>query len=285
MTAINFPDSPSNGDTHVVGGVTYTYDSTETKWKTTINSNAFLPLTGGTLSGNLTTTGDVVLGGELQHNGDTDTKLHFDTDTIKLDTAGSERFRVGSAGQLGIGGATYGTSGQVLTSQGSGSAPQWATVSASNLTRGTRQPSTSGTAIDFTGIPPEARIITVCFQNVSKNGGDQMFVQLGTSSGPTTTGYDSGGAFTGSGSGLYERTDGFVFGGEAGSTYDVSGVMRIYNIDNNIWVASHAAYNGQYYCSFGGGEVALSGTCDRVRIRFAGSNSFDAGNLNIFYEV
>ena len=53
MTAINFPDSPSNGDTHVVGGVTYTYDSTETKWKTTINSNAFLPLTGGTLSGNI----------------------------------------------------------------------------------------------------------------------------------------------------------------------------------------------------------------------------------------
>ena len=39
----------------------------------------------------------------------------------------TERFRFGSAGQLGIGGATYGSSGQVLTSQGSGSAPQWAT--------------------------------------------------------------------------------------------------------------------------------------------------------------
>jgi hypothetical protein len=97
MTAINFPDSPSNGDTHVVGGVTYTYDSTETKWKTTINSNAFLPLTGGTVSGN------IVLDGELQHSGDTDTKLHFDTDTIKFDTAGSERFRVDSSGRLGIG--------------------------------------------------------------------------------------------------------------------------------------------------------------------------------------
>jgi hypothetical protein len=97
MTAINFPDSPSNGDTHVVGGVIYTYDSTETKWKTTINSNAFLPLTGGTVSGN------IVLGGELQHSGDTDTKLHFDTDTIKFDTAGSERFRVDSSGRVGIG--------------------------------------------------------------------------------------------------------------------------------------------------------------------------------------
>ena len=97
MTAINFPDSPSNGDTHVVGGVTYTYDSTETKWKTTINSNAFLPLTGGTVSGN------IVLDGELQHSGDTDTKLHFDTDTIKFDTAGSERFRCDSSGRLLVG--------------------------------------------------------------------------------------------------------------------------------------------------------------------------------------
>ena len=41
----------------------------------------------------------------------------------------SERLRIGSAGQLGIGGANYGTSGQVLTSQGSGSPIQWATIS------------------------------------------------------------------------------------------------------------------------------------------------------------
>ncbi len=38
----------------------------------------------------------------------------------------TERFRIGSSGQLGIGGATYGTSGQVLTSGGSGAAPTWA---------------------------------------------------------------------------------------------------------------------------------------------------------------
>ena len=42
---------------------------------------------------------------------------------------GSERFRFGRHGQLGIAGANYGTSGQVLTSQGSSSAVQWATVS------------------------------------------------------------------------------------------------------------------------------------------------------------
>ena len=37
-----------------------------------------------------------------------------------------ERLRIGSAGQLGLSGANYGTSGQVLTSQGASAAPQWA---------------------------------------------------------------------------------------------------------------------------------------------------------------
>ena len=41
-------------------------------------------------------------------------------------SSSGERFRFGSAGQLGIGGATYGTSGQILTSGGSGAAPSWA---------------------------------------------------------------------------------------------------------------------------------------------------------------
>lgn len=42
-------------------------------------------------------------------------------------TGNSNRFLIGTAGQLGIGGANYGTSGQVLTSGGSGAAPTWTT--------------------------------------------------------------------------------------------------------------------------------------------------------------
>jgi hypothetical protein len=41
----------------------------------------------------------------------------------------TERFRFGTAGQFGIAGANYGSSGQVLTSNGSGSAPSWGSVS------------------------------------------------------------------------------------------------------------------------------------------------------------
>ena len=50
-------------------------------------------------------------------------------DNLAFSTGGSERLRVGSSGEIGIGGANYGTSGQVLTSGGSGAAVSWTTVS------------------------------------------------------------------------------------------------------------------------------------------------------------
>ena len=55
------------------------------------------------------------------------------TSNLLLQIGGSEKFRVGSSGQLGIGGANYGTSGQVLTSGGSGSAATWSTVSGTTI--------------------------------------------------------------------------------------------------------------------------------------------------------
>jgi hypothetical protein len=45
-------------------------------------------------------------------------------------TTNAERFRLGASGQIGIAGANYGSSGQVLTSGGSGAAPSWTTISA-----------------------------------------------------------------------------------------------------------------------------------------------------------
>ena len=46
----------------------------------------------------------------------------------------TERLRIASAGQIGLGGANYGTSGQVILSNGSGSAPTWGNVPAAGLT-------------------------------------------------------------------------------------------------------------------------------------------------------
>ena len=64
-------------------------------------------------------------------NGDVNTGFFQSaTDEIAVGTAGSERLRVGSAGQIGIAGANYGTAGQVLTSGGGSGAPTWSTPAA-----------------------------------------------------------------------------------------------------------------------------------------------------------
>ena len=47
--------------------------------------------------------------------------------------AATEKFRFTSQGELGIGGANYGSSGQILTSGGAGAAPSWATASSGGV--------------------------------------------------------------------------------------------------------------------------------------------------------
>ena len=55
------------------------------------------------------------------------------TANFTFNSNGSERFRIGSSGQVGLSGANYGTAGQVLTSGGSGAAPTWAAVAGGAL--------------------------------------------------------------------------------------------------------------------------------------------------------
>jgi len=48
--------------------------------------------------------------------------------------AATEKFRFTSQGEIGVGGANYGTDGQVLTSTGAGTAPAWEAASAGSVT-------------------------------------------------------------------------------------------------------------------------------------------------------
>ena len=61
----------------------------------------------GTFTGNVEIAGDVLVAADIKHTGDTDTKIYFDTDTIKFDTAGTERVRITDGGgylRMGYGG-------------------------------------------------------------------------------------------------------------------------------------------------------------------------------------
>jgi len=84
--------------------------------------------TGVVLTGILTATGSVSVGGTLTYEDVTN------IDSVGLITARSgvkvTSGGIDISGNIGLGGATYGTSGQVLTSGGSGANASWTTISA-----------------------------------------------------------------------------------------------------------------------------------------------------------
>ena len=147
--------------------------------------------------------------------------------------------------------------------------------------------STSGTSIDFTSIPSWVKRITVMFNSVSTSGTANLLIQLGTSSGVTNTGYLSYGVRLGTTgiSGGINYTTGFGIA-SAASTYVMTGATVISYLSGNTWVA-----NGMYAettTALGlplSGGVSLAATLDRVRITtVGGTDTFDAGTINIMYE-
>ena len=200
----------------------------------------------------------------------------------------AERFRIGSAGQLGIGGANYGTTGQSLISQGSSASPTWG----SSVVSGTSVASTSGTAIDFTGIPSWVKRVTVMFDGVSTNGSASVMVQLGTSSSFETASYAGSSSFIAfSTAGARAFTDvttaGFFFFNSVTAADLRDGQLTLLLLDSatNKWSANGAVGTRGQLQSFVSGSKALSGTLTRVRVTTTnGTDTFDAGAINILYE-
>ena len=83
---------------------------------------------------------------QIVGSGITTQYIDFDTQIFR-NTAGTERFRIGSAGQWGISGATYGTSGYVFTSGGASAAPTWSQVSLTAGVTGTLPVANGGTGV------------------------------------------------------------------------------------------------------------------------------------------
>jgi hypothetical protein len=150
---------------------------------------------------------------------------------------------------------------------------------------GTAVNSTSGTSIDFTSIPSWVKRVTVLFNQVSSSGSSAPLIQIGTSSGVTTTGYVSSGSYTDTGTNLVTSTAGFVMFGN-GANQRLSGHMTISFVGSNIWVASFTCGSSStVFNTYGGGSVTLAATLDRVRItRVNGTDVFNNGSINILYE-
>jgi hypothetical protein len=152
------------------------------------------------------------------------------------------------------------------------------------LKSGTAVASTSGTSIDFTGLPTWVKRITVMFNGTSTNGSSNVIIQIGSGS-FTTSGYLGSGSNSTTLTGAnYTTGFGILIFNTAAAV--VGGTVVLTQISGNTWIASGTLGRTDGAATGGvAGYVALSGTLDRVRITTVnGTDTFDAGSINILYE-
>jgi len=138
------------------------------------------------------------------------------------------------------------------------------------------------TSVPFTGIPSWVKRITVMFNGVSTSGTSAYIVQLGSGS-TTTTGYNSSASNAGNAATSYTNSIPVTNGAVAASNY--SGIMTITNITGNTWCGAGTIGGSGGVQGTGAGSIALSGVLDRVVITTNnGTDTFDAGSINILYE-
>ena len=176
-----------------------------------------------------------------------------------------------------------GNAGKALVT--SGSAATWTTIN--GITSGTAVASTSGTAIDFITIPSTTKRITVMFAGVSTSGTSSHLLQLGTSAGITTSGYICSAARLSYG--LYSTTTNNFTSGFGTNSADAAGLYSgsivISKFSGNNWVVQGNIGMDVTLFHVTAGSISLAAVLDRIRITTVnGTDTFDAGSINILYE-
>jgi hypothetical protein len=186
---------------------------------------------------------------------------------------------------FGSGATDYGSTGQVLKSNGD-APPSFG----STITTGTAV-SASGTSVDFTSIPSWVRRITVIFSGVSTSGTSPVQIQLGTGSTPTytTSGYTGLSSVVANGStGASTKTSGLVadFGGGNLAAAVREGLATFCTLNGTTWVGnSSLGLSNSAFQAISSTSIALGAALTAIRITTVnGTDTFDAGSINIFYE-
>ena len=162
-----------------------------------------------------------------------------------------------------------------------------ANLKAAQIQLSASQASTSGTSLDFTGIPSWAKRVTVMFSAVSTNGTSEVEVRIGTASGVEATTYVStASAINAAGaSSSTNSTTGFIVDSGPASGSSRSGIITISKLTGNTWVFASSLTKDTGANMVGAGAKTLASTLDRVRVTtVGGANTFDAGTIAISYE-
>lgn len=156
---------------------------------------------------------------------------------------------------------------------------------------GTEQATTSGTSVDFTGIPAGVRRITVNLVLVSTNGTSNYLINIGDSGGIENTGYVShcGDVSSAAAAAQTNSTVGFIVSvvvDNAGTTITGTFILSLEDGSDNTWnlLGTARLPGATDHVCFSAGSKALSAELDRVRITTVAGNTFDTGAINISYE-
>lgn len=298
--------------------VTVTYDGTRFQIASVAPAATVSSFSAGTtgLTPSTATTGDVVLAGTLNvaNGGTGSTSLtqnavltgngtsapasvrpstnNYVLTSTKGSTITAGSFVVGTEYTIVSVGTTNFTSigaannnvGTVFTATGVGSGTGTASINTwtsapNSIQSATSQATTSGTTVDFTGIPSWVKRITVMLSGVSASGSGDIIVQLGTSGGFVTTGYN--GQVCTAGGTTTNYSTGFMVANTSAGANTYRGIMTIANLSGNLWVESHIVANANRW---GSGDISLSGALTQLRLSTTGGDTFDAGSINIIYE-
>ena len=142
----------------------------------------------------------------------------------------------------------------------------------------------SSTSVDFTGIPAWVKRITVMLSGISTSGTSLVRVQIGDSGGIENTGYVGSSSSISTAVGTSSFTAGFDMNGSLAADIR-SGHIVLTNISSNIWVASGMIKTSTTQTVILAGDKTLSDVLTQVRLTTVnGTDTFDAGTVNIIYE-
>jgi hypothetical protein len=179
---------------------------------------------------------------------------------------------------IGVGVAASGTAGNINASGtvADGTAILRPLVSGTAIVPG-------GTDAVFAGIPSWVKRVTMMLHSVSMTGGSNKQFQLGTSGGFLTAGYLGGSAGTNN----TAFGTGCIFGSSGGA--DVLNGLAVFSLvdaANNVWAMSgNVTLSNTFAIWYMSGSVVLPSALTQIRFTsVSGTETFDAGTINILYE-
>jgi hypothetical protein len=144
------------------------------------------------------------------------------------------------------------------------------------------QTASSGTTVPFTGLPAGLNSIDMTFYNLRRSDAiSAIGMQVGTSSGMTTTGYSN--AQQDISATVVSQTSYFPIGSTNGAVLLFNGKISLRRTTGNTWFMEHQVVGPSTGVIFWAtGEVTLSGTLDRIQLLLTGgSGSFNNSSASV----